>query len=940
MKIKKLVIYGYGKWIDQTFDLNEDIQIFLGENEAGKSTLMSFIHSIFFGFPTRNSILLRYEPLESSRYGGKIILEDARFGKVVIERIHGKVTGDVTVTLEDGSIGSDALLEKVLRGIDQESYRSIFSFSLTDIENVHQLNKNNLSRYLLNIGAHSTDYYLDLVDEFEKDAYNLYRPSGRIPPLNKELSAIKKQEKKLKKIEKNNESYLSLIQKNNEQDQELTNIEEKIEQKNKKIKNLKELKKDLHLLEEIQGLRKAINETQLPYLKKDGRYLLEENKKTIKEMNQELNDINQQTKEIEKTIGKKEKIYHYQENKKEIKDLEQKLPDKVEDIEKLKKIETKIKENKRAAEDTKIRLKMEKGKNEPIQLTKQKKEAITEITKSYADLKNQMANQKQKNEMLENKIIQKNEKADYYEELMWDSQYLMSVKNQMNEKDNTKSKQKKQSFKTHTLFSASIAIILMILSVYLSADSQFFVAGIASIIFLFSIVYYLRKNKEYINEDQASLDVNPPLIKEYNNQMKLQKDWQNLLAEIDSIQKDYQENKEEINKNNHLRKEMNKEWRILVNSLDIPPIHPIEESEELLEQVAEWNSRKKKMKELTAEKIQLSQKLTDDFKVLREISSEYETLSFVEIMHHFRHYLKEINDLIDLEQSKMSRIRVYKEKEKELSNKKKVLKAQNNQLISVVGAETEEEFYSLYQEKKELDKKKSRLQFLMENTPDFDANKKIPSKKELLAKIETTHSDLKKLIQKNKKLIDERAKTKVNIHQLEKDGRYSEALQEFENQKAITQNLVDEWITNKLAAAIIKSTLNQVTEDRFNNIIKEINEYFNYLTNQRYSNILFEEEELFVQSKEGRVIEVKTLSRGTAEPLYVAIRLAYIIKMQDVVGLPIIMDDPFVNFDKERKDRINQLLNQLGETIQIIYFSFDLSLEETFSNEKIIYLKQ
>ncbi|MDN6731077.1 MAG: AAA family ATPase, partial [Atopostipes suicloacalis] len=60
MKIKKLVIYGYGKWIDQTFDLNEDIQIFLGENEAGKSTLMSFIHSIFFGFPTRNSILLRY----------------------------------------------------------------------------------------------------------------------------------------------------------------------------------------------------------------------------------------------------------------------------------------------------------------------------------------------------------------------------------------------------------------------------------------------------------------------------------------------------------------------------------------------------------------------------------------------------------------------------------------------------------------------------------------------------------------------------------------------------------------------------------------------------------------------------------------------------------------------------------------------------------------
>ena len=223
MRIKRLEIYGYGKWIDQTFDLNKDVHLFLGKNEAGKSTLMSFIHSILFGFPTRNSTLLRYEPRKSSRYGGKIIAEDDRLGEVVIERVHGKVTGDVNVTLEDGTTGRDELLDSLLNGMERETFQNIFSFSLSEIENVHQLNKEQLSRYLLNIGAHGTEYYLELVDQLEKDANNLYRPSGRVLPLNKQLSLLEKQEEKLAHLEKRNESYLEFIEREKAQKSEIRN---------------------------------------------------------------------------------------------------------------------------------------------------------------------------------------------------------------------------------------------------------------------------------------------------------------------------------------------------------------------------------------------------------------------------------------------------------------------------------------------------------------------------------------------------------------------------------------------------------------------------------------------------------------------------------------------------------------------------------------------
>lgn len=53
MKIIALNIYGYGKITETEIDANQQFIQFFGENEAGKSTMQSFIHSILFGFPTR-----------------------------------------------------------------------------------------------------------------------------------------------------------------------------------------------------------------------------------------------------------------------------------------------------------------------------------------------------------------------------------------------------------------------------------------------------------------------------------------------------------------------------------------------------------------------------------------------------------------------------------------------------------------------------------------------------------------------------------------------------------------------------------------------------------------------------------------------------------------------------------------------------------------------
>ena len=46
MKIKKLKINGFGKLKDKSIELEDNINIIYGKNEAGKSTLLKYIMRI------------------------------------------------------------------------------------------------------------------------------------------------------------------------------------------------------------------------------------------------------------------------------------------------------------------------------------------------------------------------------------------------------------------------------------------------------------------------------------------------------------------------------------------------------------------------------------------------------------------------------------------------------------------------------------------------------------------------------------------------------------------------------------------------------------------------------------------------------------------------------------------------------------------------------
>src|SRR5439155_20899634 len=77
MKLRNWHIDGFGVFFDVSLPepgLGDGINLLIGPNEAGKSTLLDFLRYTLFAYPSGVS-LARREPLRGGNYGGALIYE-------------------------------------------------------------------------------------------------------------------------------------------------------------------------------------------------------------------------------------------------------------------------------------------------------------------------------------------------------------------------------------------------------------------------------------------------------------------------------------------------------------------------------------------------------------------------------------------------------------------------------------------------------------------------------------------------------------------------------------------------------------------------------------------------------------------------------------------------------------------------------------------------
>jgi len=125
MKLEKLVLEKYGVYEGRalTFRPDAKLHIVVGRNEAGKTSALSAISDLLFGFPNVSPYAVGYSP-NTMRLGAQVLLDSGE--KIAFHRRRGRK--NTLVDDNDSALGDD-LLEPVLGSIDRVTFESEFGLT-------------------------------------------------------------------------------------------------------------------------------------------------------------------------------------------------------------------------------------------------------------------------------------------------------------------------------------------------------------------------------------------------------------------------------------------------------------------------------------------------------------------------------------------------------------------------------------------------------------------------------------------------------------------------------------------------------------------------------------------------------------------------------------------------------------------------------------------
>ena len=239
MHIDELYLRDFGKFHDEHVYMDEDIKIFYGENEYGKSTIYAFIKAMLFGLQrgrgraAASDEYTRYKPWNGS--GGYSGLMRFTCGNrhFVLERNFNIYEKSVSlVCADDGEELSveDGDLEMLLGGLTRQSFENTIA-----IGQLMSRPENTLAEELQNCAAVYYDTGSDAIDL-----------SGAIEELRNKKKSIEKDIKKIR-----DEKNLQVEEIRHKCEYVQSSADKLEEDYNKAERNLKDLKEELEEIKEI-----------------------------------------------------------------------------------------------------------------------------------------------------------------------------------------------------------------------------------------------------------------------------------------------------------------------------------------------------------------------------------------------------------------------------------------------------------------------------------------------------------------------------------------------------------------------------------------------------------------------------------------------------------------------------------------------------------------
>ncbi len=192
------------------------------------------------------------------------------------------------------------------------------------------------------------------------------------------------------------------------------------------------------------------------------------------------------------------------------------------------------------------------------------------------------------------------------------------------------------------------------------------------------------------------------------------------------------------------------------------------------------------------------------------------------------------------------------------------------------------------------------------------------------AAFQTAQAELAELEQRLVQARHESGRVEERITMMEKSEERSRALSRQETILARIDEAAEQWAVITLCRALLDETRKVYETERQPEVLRQASSFFSLMTESRYVRVVapLDGGEIQVERADGARLSPQILSRGTAEQLYLSMRLALVREYANHVDpLPVVFDDIFVNFDPDRSRNTFNALRELCITHQVLLFT-------------------
>ncbi|MDL5613340.1 ATP-binding protein [Bacillus halotolerans] len=960
MRIISIHIYQYGKFSNRTFHFSASpVQLIYGLNEAGKTTMMSFIETMLFGFPKSK----KYEPKSGGVYGGVLEAEHPEYGVMKIERTKGTAE-KVRVYTETGEVKQEDFLKQLFQGTDRALYKAIYSFDVFGLQEIHAFNRDKIGEFLLFSSLFGAEAVSKLDSRLMKESERLFKPNGRNPHLNQELETLKQLAAKLKQAEAEEAGYHQLLEEKRTLESRLAAAETELKETAEHIRNIDRAIELKPVLIEKTLLEQAVGQYpehagQFPA---DGLHRLEKYESHLHPKSAQLEALRVKLEELDKQLQKlnpNEDIlanealilelssaYHmYQSYGEQLAaiqaQLRQSSSQAAAGLEQLNKTDENELLNMNTSYDYEWQL--QQAVRHYVQARDRKRQLDEAFELARRELEDaESAVRDVSSAILENSQRKEKEAAlTAYDKAQGQHQEQMKLREQLKFFERQQAKQKK--------IVIAAGILFMVLFLLLGQWIPAICVGASLMLYAFTTGRKPLSSEEVRERKEPETDISPreaeaireALWEDDRNKQHLT----SLRAELQQKEAAYERIIQQFEQWEADMAPSFSQAEQFMNELGFK-----EDPSFLLDAYNVMKDVKKEVKkkhELTIEagRLQKHRRTFEErVRMLHPDKNDSQT-PVADVLHALRKNAEREKEIEKQKREIETDIQFHEEQVLELEQEIRYFQAQIEQLFTEAGAKDRNEFFAIADISKKLKDTDTKLYNVNAQLQGVSSAELHLADSGTLSELEQKrlqeHEKKERLDEELKQLRAQIAMVLVKQEQLEASGLVSDLKLQTEMQKERVKEAAKKWASIQMVRHVIRNKMERHKKVGLPRLLETAGEFFRPLTDGSYQSIYFSEtdDSIMVMNSAGTVFQAEELSQGTCEQLYTAIRFALAVTRQDGAMLPFQLDDSFVHFDQKRLNRVLEMLAVLsGGERQIFYFTCHEHVKNAFQSDQIIHL--